>query len=556
MPSASEIGIDDIEDIISAGDVTPKERYANKQDVMPKVLNRKKDRRKNGEDIKADSIIPGTQKVFVKTWGCSHNNSDGEYMAGQLASYGYSITDDSSGADVWLLNSCTVKNPAEDHFRNEIQKAQQQGKALVLAGCVPQGQPKAKYMQGVSVIGVQQIDRVVEVVEETVKGNTVRLFGQKKQGGKKIGGASLDLPKIRRNPLVEILAINTGCLNQCTYCKTKHARGELGSYPPEELVARAKQSFDEGVCEIWLTSEDTGAYGIDIGVTIVELLDQLVEVIPEGCMMRIGMTNPPYILDHLEGIARILRHPRVYSFLHIPIQSGSDSVLMDMKREYCTADFRKIVEFLRKEVPRVTIATDIICGFPHESEKDFEETLSLIEEFKFPSVFINQYFPRPGTPAAKWPQVPAQEKKRRTKALTVLFKSYQTYDDKVGERFDVLVTEVSHDKQYLVAHNKFYDQVLVPHNKEYLGRILKVEIDSVGKHFLMGRVLDVGPARSIPVQNQQAGSIHRASAKKLSSRESSSPIKAPLPWVSIIMAVLIAVAFLDVCRIAYQHLTR
>lgn len=130
----------------------------------------------------------------------------------------------------------------------------------MLAGCVPQGAPKATFTQGLSVIGVQQIDRVVEVVEETLKGNTVRLMGTKKQNGKKIGGASLLLPKVRRNPLIEIIAINTGCLNQCTYCKTKHARGDLGSYPPEEIVARAKQAFEEGVVEIWLTSEDTGIY--------------------------------------------------------------------------------------------------------------------------------------------------------------------------------------------------------------------------------------------------------------------------------------------------------
>lgn len=117
------------------------------------------------------------------------------------------------------------------------------GKHIVLAGCVPQGAPKASFIQGLSVIGVQQIDRVVEVVEETLKGNTVRLFGTKKENGKKVGGASLQLPKVRRNPLIEIIAINTGCLNQCTYCKTKHARGDLGSYPPEEIIARAKQAF-------------------------------------------------------------------------------------------------------------------------------------------------------------------------------------------------------------------------------------------------------------------------------------------------------------------------
>lgn len=123
----------------------------------------------------------------------------------------------------------------------------------------------------------------MEVVEETLKGNSVRLLGQKKLEGKKIGGASLALPKVRRNPLIEIIAINTGCLNACTYCKTKHARGELGSYPPEEIVARAVQSFQEGVVEIWLTSEDTGAYGRDIGATLPDLLWQLVDVIPEGC---------------------------------------------------------------------------------------------------------------------------------------------------------------------------------------------------------------------------------------------------------------------------------
>lgn len=128
----------------------------------------------------------------------------------------------------------------------------------MLAGCVPQGAPKSLFIQGLSIIGVQQIDRVVEVVEETLNGNTVKLLGTKKENGKKSGGASLLLPKVRRNPLIEIIAINTGCLNQCTYCKTKHARGDLGSYPPKEIVERAKLAFSEGVVEIWLTSEDTG----------------------------------------------------------------------------------------------------------------------------------------------------------------------------------------------------------------------------------------------------------------------------------------------------------
>lgn len=494
MSLIGEDFIGDIEDIISPDDIKPKERYANKKHVTVRV-------KKKQDDVKADytplkekpiyeSIIPGTQKVFLKTWGCAHNNSDSEYMAGQLATYGYNIVADKSEADLWLLNSCTVKNPSEDTFRNEIQSGVADGKHVVVAGCVPQGAPKADYLKGISVVGVQQIDRVVEVVEETLKGHTVRLLQPKKENGKRLAGAKLDLPKIRKNPLIEIIPINSGCLNQCTYCKTKHARGDLVSYPVEEIVQRAKQAFNEGVCEIWLTSEDTGTYGRDIGTSLPELLWQLVEVIPEYCMMRVGMTNPPYILEHLEEVAKILRHPRVYSFLHIPVQSGSDSVLGEMKREYNRKEFEHIVNFLREKVPGVTIATDIICGFPTETEADFEETMTLCEKYKFPSLFINQFFPRPGTPAAKMPRIPANLVKKRTKRLTDLFNSYEPYTNKVGESHTVLVTEISHDKKHYVGHNKFYEQVLLPMETDLLGKAVNVRIVSATKFSMLAEIID------------------------------------------------------------------
>ncbi|KAF7272415.1 hypothetical protein GWI33_014802 [Rhynchophorus ferrugineus] len=464
--------IEDIEDLISSQDITPKERYSSKKYVKVKA-------RKKKEEYIAPPVgdnIPAVENIYIKTWGCAHNTSDSEYMGGQLSAYGYNVTNDKDEAELWILNSCTVKNPAEDHFRNEIESAKKLGKHVVLAGCVPQGAPKSSFIQGYSVIGVQQIDRVVEVVEETLKGNTVRLLGPKKENGKKTGGASLLLPKVRRNALIEIIAINTGCLNQCTYCKTKHARGDLGSYPPEKIVERAVRAFEDGVVEIWLTSEDTGAYGRDINSSLPELLWKLVEIIPEGCRLRLGMTNPPYILEHLEEIAKIMNNPRVYSFLHVPVQSGSDEVLGDMKREYCRADFEHVVEFLKNRVPGITIATDIICGFPTETEKNFEDTMSLCENYKFPSLFINQFFPRPGTPAALMPRVDPQEVKSRTKRLTELFYSYEPYGHKIGEIQYVLVTEISHDKKHYVGHNEFYEQVLLPMKPELMGRLVRVEI--------------------------------------------------------------------------------
>uniref|UniRef100_A0A1A9WNI8 tRNA-t(6)A37 methylthiotransferase n=1 Tax=Glossina brevipalpis TaxID=37001 RepID=A0A1A9WNI8_9MUSC len=496
MVDLEENNIDDIEDLISAEDIKPIERYQNKKNVT--VRAKKRSAIKLSAEVDDDlspkiihqSIIPGTQKVYVRTWGCAHNNSDSEYMSGQLAAYGYKLTDTKDEADLWLLNSCTVKNPSEDTFRNEIERGMRNGKHVVVAGCVPQGAPKADYLRGLSVIGVQQIDRVVEVVEETLKGHSVRLLQNKKQQGKRLGGANLSLPKVRKNPLIEIIPINTGCLNQCTYCKTKHARGDLASYPPDEIVARAKQSFNEGCCEIWLTSEDTGAYGRDIGSSLPELLWQLVDVIPENCMLRVGMTNPPYILEHLEEIAKILKHPRVYSFLHVPVQSGSDAVLGDMKREYCRKDFEQVVDFLHDKVPKLTIATDIICGFPGETEKDFEETVELCEKYRFPSLFINQFYPRPGTPAAKMPRIPANLVKKRTKRLTELFNSYHPYKGREGEIYNVLVTEISHDKQHYVGHNKSYEQILLPMRRNLLGTSVRVRITSTTKFSMNAELLD------------------------------------------------------------------
>ncbi|KAI8787156.1 threonylcarbamoyladenosine tRNA methylthiotransferase [Biomphalaria glabrata] len=532
--------IEDIEDIISANH-SHEQREGNRPLIIPRPRSKKTKTTTIAEKVKSidldycdpegslanekrDSYVPGTQKIYVRTWGCSHNSSDSEYMAGQLAAYGYKITEQKEEADLWLLNSCTVKNPAEDHFRNAIKEAQSMGKLLVVAGCVPQGHQKADYIQGLSVIGVQQIDRVVEVVEETFKGNSVRLMGQKKSSGKKAGGAPLSLPKIRKNPLIEIIAINTGCLNQCTYCKTKHARGELGSYRPEEIVERAKQSFSEGVVELWLTSEDLGAYGRDIGVTLPELLWKLIEVVPQGAMIRLGMTNPPYILEHLEEMSKILSHPRVYSFLHVPVQSGSDSVLMDMRREYCVADFRHVVDYLRERVPDVNIATDLICGFPTETDQDFKETMALVEKYKFASLFINQFFPRPGTLAYKMQRIPAQEVKKRTKVVSELFQSYHPYTHKLGLIQEVLVTEVSFDQQYFVAHNKSYDQVLVLKQDNIMGKIVKVEIFETGKHFMKGKLLQDETAEQPnvphPLKKGQVSGVTLASQEK----------KLQVPW--------------------------
>jgi threonylcarbamoyladenosine tRNA methylthiotransferase CDKAL1 len=480
--------IGDMEDAVRPGEGDSLQRLARHEVVPARVRGRRAADRPSST---LEGSIPGTHSVHVKTWGCSHNNSDGEYMAGQLAAYGYRVTEKMEDAELWVLNSCTVKNPSEEHFVTQIRQAREKGKRVVVAGCVPQGDRNNKELEGLSVIGVQQIDRVVEVVEETLKGHTVQLFGQKRaEGGRKAGGALLSLPKIRKNRLVEIIPINTGCLNQCTYCKTVHARGKLGSYPPEEIIERVKSVLKEGVREFWFTSEDLGTYGRDIGTSLPEMLWQVVECLPEGTMLRLGMTNPPYILEHRVEIAKILKHPRVYEFLHIPVQSGSDRVLSDMRRQYTIADFAQLVDHLRAEVPAVTIATDVICGFPTENDEDFQGTMDLVRKYQFPILYISQFYPRPGTPAAAMPQARTQIKKARSREVSAFFKSYFPYADRVGARYWVLVTDRAADGERLVAHNKAYEQVLLREEKGLMGSYVEVVITEVGRFHLLGELVD------------------------------------------------------------------
>ena len=246
--------------------------------------------------------------------------------------------------------------------------------------------------------------------------------------------------------------------------------------------------MEEGVLEIWLTSEDTGAYGRDIGTSLPELLKKIISAMPPPTMLRVGMTNPPYILEHLDAMADILNHPRVYQFLHVPVQTGSNNVLDKMNREYMIEEFMEVCDFLVENVPDMTLATDIICGFPTETEPDFEETMILVRKYKFPVLNISQFYSRPGTVAAKWKKVPTADVKKRSSALTKLFDSYSTNDFYIAK--EVLVWIVGYDDRVvkalkkveggdlqepakpplpqLLGHTKSYTKVVLDQNEEAL----------------------------------------------------------------------------------------
>ncbi len=494
----------DMEDIESI--VPPAPRHPPPSDSDVQLRNRPT----TSLPASTTTFVPGSAKIHFKTYGCAHNASDSEFMAGVLNSQGYDPTAGKDDADCWVINSCTVKDPSEAGFLNYVKEGKKRGKAVVVAGCVPQADRGIKGLEGVSVIGVQQIGRVGEAVEQALQGNTIRMMSRAEL-------PSLDLPKIRKNPLVEIIPLSTGCLGNCTYCKTKHARGNLMSYRPEEIVRRAVKAHEEGAMEIWLSSEDTGAYGLDIGTTLSNLLDSLCEKLPSTAMLRVGMTNPPYILSQLDSISNCLNRPNVFSFLHVPVQSGSDHVLTGpggMNREYTRADFEAVADHLLEAVPGVTIATDIICGFPNETEEDFEKTMTLIEKYKFAICNISQFYPRPGTPAAKMKRIDTKIVKGRSRRFSQKFNGLWPYEDYVGKVEDVWIgVELDSTGTKAVGHTKNYTKVLVPMGDgELVGCKVRVKVEKAMRWHVEGEILGGSVERLVPiptVPNAVTGDVTR-----------------------------------------------
>jgi len=288
---------------------------------------------------------------------------------------------------------------------------------------------------------------------------------------------ALSLPKIRRDDMVEIIPINLGCFGNCTYCKTKFARGSVVSSPIEEIVERAKQVASEGVRMIELASEDMGAYGIDLGTNIVELLLRLSDQLPEGVMIRTGMTNPPYILQHIDGIIEALKRPNIFSFMHIPVQSGSDNVLRLMKRDYTVAEFSFLVDRLREAIPDIYLITDIICGFPAESDEDWEATMELARKYRFHGIYSSKFFARPGTPAANMKQLKPGICSDRYKQMVDFAASWDRNEDMQGSEERVWFYSSEESRNQTVGRSKAFTKVVVPRDDTLIGRNAMVRID-------------------------------------------------------------------------------
>ena len=352
--------------------------------------------------------------IFIRTFGCEFNRADSEVIAGLLAQAGFKLVDTVKKSDIVIINSCGVKSPTQNKVLSYIKRIPKI-KKVVVGGCLPKMINVKFYASNVDLIfDTNSITKIVDMLKK----NESILSDEKEY--------RINKPVVRIKKDIAIIPISQGCLGApCTYCAVKNARGDLKSYKKDDILKQVKKAVKEGCKKIRLTAQDTGCWGIDFGQKLPDLLKSVINVKGEF-EVRLGMSNPSYILKYLDDLIAIYKHPKMKKFLHIPVQSGSNNVLKDMKRRYSVEDFKKIVKRFRKEIHGISIATDIIVGFPTESPDDFKKTFNLIKRIKPEVLNVSRFSIRPNTVSANLKQLPIQEMRRRSVLLHNLLAVFQS----------------------------------------------------------------------------------------------------------------------------------
>ena len=347
-------------------------------------------------------------KIFIKTYGCQANINDSEQIAGLLVKGGYELVDSKDKAEAIIVNTCSVKNKTQSKILHYLKELDKGGKKVFVGGCLTKTLDLRKRFPGLNgVFDTNSISKIGEVLE-----NEKDIFSEKKE-------QRINIPVIRNKQGLGIISIGEGCVNKCTFCATKLARGILRSYRIGDIKRALEQAVKDGCKRIYLTSQDNGCYGFDIGTNLPSLLKELLTVEGEY-KIRIGMMNPWHLRKILVELIEVYKNPKVEKFIHLPVQSGSNSVLKHMKRIHSAENFKEAVEKLRGEIPDINIATDIIVGYPTETEEDFQETIKLLEETKPEVINISVFSSRPGTEASRLKQLSSQVIKERSKRLDEL----------------------------------------------------------------------------------------------------------------------------------------
>ena len=414
----------------------------------------------------------------IETYGCSSNRGESREIERALRDGGHRPADGPEDADVAILNTCTVVEKTERNMLRRAEELQETTADLVVTGCMALAQGEMFEEAGVDA----EILHWDEVPTYALNGECPT--------------TTPDAEPVL-DGVVGLLPIARGCMSNCSYCITKFATGRVDSPSVDENVEKARALVHAGAKELRVTGQDTGVYGWDDGDRkLPELLDRICDIDGEF-RVRLGMANPGGIHGIHEELADVFaENEELYDFIHAPVQSGSDDVLADMRRQHRVEKFREVVETFDDRLDHWTLSTDFIVGFPTEDEADHELSMDLLAEVRPEKINVTRFSKRPGTDAAEMKGLGGTIKKERSKAMSELKMEVvgEAYESMVGERFEVLVVEEGTGDS-VKCRDSAYRQIIVQNATERgveVGDFLEVEVTGQNTVYAFGEPVDEG----------------------------------------------------------------
>lgn len=452
-------------------------------------------------ELPSESLRDGSnsRKVFIKTYGCQMNVYDSTRMSDALARDGYEPTEDMEEADLVLLNTCHIREKAAEkvysalgRLREMKKKKAAKGKEMMIgvAGCVAQAEGEEILRRAPAVdvvIGPQTYHRLPEALRKAKEGQ--RIVDTEYALEDKFEHLPIaEAKKIRSRGVTAFLTVQEGCDKFCTFCVVPYTRGSEVSRPVSQIVDEARQLVDAGVREITLLGQNvnawhgTGSNGEEW--TLGDLLYRLAEI-PGLARLRYTTSHPRDMDDRLIAAHRDLR--ALMPYLHLPVQAGSDRILKAMNRRHTAAEYLALIERIRAARPDIALSGDFIVGFPGETDRDFEDTLKLVEEVRYAQAFSFKYSTRPGTPGADLKdQVPEEVKAERLERLqALLLKQQQEFAEScIGKTIDLLLEKPGRMEGQLIGRSPWLQSVNVDAKASQIGDIIKVRITGTGTNSL------------------------------------------------------------------------
>jgi MiaB-like tRNA modifying enzyme len=417
--------------------------------------------------------------IYLESYGCTANKSDTYLIISLLKKRSHKIVKEMENADIIIINTCTVINTTEQKMISRLKKFKKNNKKVIVTGCMASIQKDL----------IKSIISDVKFLDPKYSYNINDIIENKELSINKKNKTSYSK---KYDNIVAPISISEGCKFSCSYCITTMARGELNSFPMKEIIKNVKSAITQNCKEIQITAQDTSSYGLDKNNSNYDLgilLNNLGKL--EGdYRIRVGMMNPFTLKQNIDSIINGYDNQKIYKFLHLPIQSGDNDILQKMNRKYKSEDYQIIINKFRNKFSNISISTDIIVGFPTESDKQFKNSIDIIKKLHPDIVNITRYSARPLTKAKKMKgRIDTNIVKNRSKKLSELCKiiSYENNKKFIGNKFKILITEKGKNNTF-IGRNDNYKPIILKENVK-IGSFIDTEITEISPTYLVGTLI-------------------------------------------------------------------